>query len=79
MQVAGDIHAGQTVRLMSPYLDAARGIYTVVYIYRNGWLGVISHSGRRRYDVPGHLCRQVDTAASSLKRQSDLSLWRAER
>ena len=74
MQVVGDIQSGQTVRLMSPYLEAARGIYTVVYIYRNGWLGVVAHSGRRHYDVPGHLCRQVDTAASSLTRRSDRSL-----
>lgn len=74
MRIVGDIHRGQTVRLMSPYLDAARGIYTVVYIYRNGWLGLVSHSGGRRYDAPGHLCRPVDAAASSTKRQSDLSL-----
>ena len=52
---------GQIVRLTTPYRDAARGIYTVVYMYRNGWLGVVSHSDGRRHDVPRHVCRQVET------------------
>lgn len=74
MRILGDIHWGQTIRLMSPYFDAARGIYTVVYVYRNGWLGVVSQANGRQYDVPGHLCRPVAVAAKSGKRQSDLSL-----
>ena len=74
MRIVGDIHTGQTVRLMSPYFDAARGIYAVVYVYRNGWVGVVSYANGRRYNVPGYLCRPVDVTANSGKRQSDLSL-----
>ena len=62
MQHFVDLRVGQRVRLTTPYLDAARGIYTVIYIYRNGWIGIISRENGRRFDVPGHLCRQVELA-----------------
>ena len=78
MQEFVSVHMGQSVRLTTPYLDAARGIYTVIYVYRNGWLGVVSHIGGRRYDVPGHICRPVDAAANTAKSQVDLSLQHAE-
>ena len=62
MHFADDLRRGQIVRLTMPYRDAERGIYTVVYMYRNGWLGVVSHSDGRRYDVPRQVCRQVEIA-----------------
>ena len=62
MLFADDLRQGQMVRLTMPYRDAERGIYIVVYIYRNGWLGVVSHSDGRRYNVPRHVCRQVEMA-----------------
>ncbi len=57
------ILSGQTVRLSMPYLEADRGIYTVVYVYNNGWLGVLSHSNGRSYDVPAFVCRPIETKA----------------
>ena len=62
MLLADDLREGQTVRLTMPYRDARRGIYTIVYLYRNGWLGLISRSDGRRFDVPRHVCRLVETA-----------------
>ncbi|MCY3915444.1 MAG: hypothetical protein OXG49_05470 [Chloroflexi bacterium] len=62
MLFADDLRQGQMVRLTMPYRDAERGIYIVVYIYRNGWLGVVSHSDGRRYNVPRHVCRPVEMA-----------------
>lgn len=59
MLMTEDIRRGQTVRLTTPYFDAERGIYTVIYVYRNGWLGVVSHDDRRQYDVPIFVCRPV--------------------
>lgn len=59
MLFAEDLRLGQIVRLTTPYFDARRGIYRVVFIYRNGWLGVVSQSDGRRFDVPAHVCRQV--------------------
>ncbi len=53
------ISSGQTVRLTTPYFEAERGIYTVVYVYSNGWLGVISCKNGQRYDVPSYVCRVV--------------------
>lgn len=70
MLFADDLRRGETVRLTMPYLDAERGAYTVVYIYRNGWLGVVSHSNGRHYDVPRHVCRQVETAKAKVKEPS---------
>ena len=55
---------GNVVRLTMPYLNAERGIYTVIYVYSNGWLGVRSHSTGERYDVPAFLCRQVETKSA---------------
>lgn len=63
-----DLRMGQTVRLTTPYLDAARGIYTVIYVYRNGWLGIVSREDGRRFDVPGHLCRQLDASYTNVER-----------
>ena len=62
MLFADDLRKGHIVRLTMPYGDAERGIYTVVYMYRNGWLGVVSHSNGRQYDVPRQVCRQVEIA-----------------
>ena len=62
MRFADDLRRGQMVRLTTPYCDAERGIYTVVYVYRNGWLGVVARSDGRRFDVPRQVCRQVETA-----------------
>jgi len=66
MLYAGDLRRGQIVRLTTPYFNAERGIYTVVFIYRTGWLGVVSHSDGSRYNVPRHLCRQVETAEAQV-------------
>jgi len=55
------ISSGQLVRLTMPYFDAQRGVYTVVYVYSNGWLGVISCANGQRYDVPAFVCRAVET------------------
>ena len=63
MHYAESMSVGQIVRLTTPYLNAARGIYTVVYVYSNGWLGVVSHSDRHNYDVPAYVCRLVETNA----------------
>lgn len=54
------ISSGQTVRLTTPYFDAARGLYTVIYVYSNDWLGVISHVDGQRYDVPSFVCRAIE-------------------
>ena len=78
MQHGMDFRAGHTVRLTTPYYDAARGIYTVLYVYRNGWLAVVSHRDERRYDVPERLCRQVATSASPASQQRRVSLQQAE-
>lgn len=51
------ISSGQVVRLTTPYFDAQRGLYIVVYIYSNGWLGVVSCADGQRYDVPSFVCR----------------------
>ena len=59
MQYGADLARGQTVRLITPYLDAQRGMYTVDYVYSNGSLSVLSHADGRRYEVPAHICRQV--------------------
>lgn len=59
MRNGSALASGQTVRLMMPYLDAARGIYTIVYVYSNGWLGVLAHSDGQHYDVPAHICRPI--------------------
>ena len=61
MQAANDIGRGQAIRLTMPYCDAERGMYTVIYVYRNGWLSVVSRADGRRFDVPVYVCRQVDT------------------
>ena len=68
MQHFVDVRMGQTVRLTTPYLDAARGIYSVIYVYRNGWLGIASREDGRRFDVPGHLCRQLDIRNTNMDR-----------
>ena len=60
MQVAENIGWGQTVRLTTAYRDAERGVYFVIYVYRNGWLGVVSRANGRRFNVPGYICRHVD-------------------
>ena len=59
MQRIGELTRGATVRLMTPYREAARGLYTIVYIYRNGWLGVISQRNGRSYNVPVYVCRLI--------------------
>ena len=41
-------------------MNADRGIYTIVYVYTNGWLGVQSHVDGRRHDVPTYVCRLVE-------------------
>lgn len=64
MLFADDLRPGHIVRLTTPYYDAARGIYTIVYLYRNGWLGVVSRSDGRRYDLPRRLCRRVGAEAA---------------
>ncbi len=74
-----DLRRGQIVRLTMPYRDAERGIYTVVYMYRNGWLGVLSHRDGRRYDVPRQVCRQVETAKARVIKKGVASLQHAER
>ncbi len=66
MHYGEQMEAGQTIRLTTPYRDADRGIYTVVYVYRNGWLGVSSHRDGRNYDVPAHVCRLVEVATKEL-------------
>ena len=59
MQAGGELACGAVVRLMTPYREAARGLYTIVYIYRNGWLGVVSRRDGRRYNVPVYICRLI--------------------
>ena len=61
MQSDDLVSRGTIVRLTTPYLDADRGLYTVVYVYRNGWLGLESQRDGQRYDVLAYLCRPVDT------------------
>jgi len=58
------LSSGQLVRLTTPYFDAKRGLYTVVYVYSNGWLGVVSRQNGQRYDVPAYVCRPVSVQAS---------------
>ncbi len=65
MPFAGEMKAGQTVRLTMPYLEAERGIYAVVYVYRNGWLCVQAHRDGARHNVPAQVCRQVETQVKS--------------
>ncbi len=60
---------GQIVRLTTRYMDAERGIYTVVYVYSNGWLGLASQRDGRCYDAPAHICRLIAPGAR-LKAQS---------
>ena len=67
MLFADDLRPGQFVRLTTPYYDAPRGIYTIVYLYRNGWLGVVSRSHGRRYNLPRRLCRRVGMDAAQGK------------
>ncbi len=59
MQRGGELSCGAIVRLMTPYRGAARGLYAIVYIYRNGWLGVVSQQDGRSYDVPAYICRLI--------------------
>lgn len=66
MRFVEDLRRGQIVRLTMPYFAAKHGLYTVVYLYRNDWLGVVSHSDGRRHDVPRHVCRQVDIAKTQM-------------
>ena len=63
MHEGNTILSGQVVRLATPYLDAGRGIYTVVYVYSNGWLGVLLHSNGQSYDVPAFVCRSIEGRA----------------
>lgn len=62
MQLAGEFTYGAIVRLTTPYREAARGLYIIIYIYRNGWLGVVSRRDGRRYSVPAYICRVIATA-----------------
>ncbi len=55
---------GTVVRLTTPYRDAKRGIYTVIYLYSNGWYGVRSHGNGESYSVPAFVCRPVDARSS---------------
>ena len=55
-----NLACGSLVRLTTPYLDAKRGIYTVIYLYSNGWYGVRSHDNGESYSVPAFVCRAVD-------------------
>ena len=55
----GELRIGATVRLMTPYRDAPRGLYDIIFVYRNGWLGVVSRVSGRRYNVPAHICRVI--------------------
>lgn len=59
MQVNSELTCGAVVRLTMPYREAARGSYIIVYIYRNGWLGVVSRRDGRRYNVPAYICRVI--------------------
>ena len=61
MQNRETLSAGMIVRLTTPYLNARRGLYHVIYVYRNGWLGVESRRDGRRFDVPAYICRPVVT------------------
>ena len=67
MHYAENISVDQIVRLTTPYMNAERGIYTVVYVYSNGWLGVSSHSDGRYYDVPAYVCRLVETGVKDVE------------
>ncbi len=51
---------GRIVRLVMPYRGAGRGIYMVVYVYRNGWLGVVARGDGGPCDVPPQVCRLVE-------------------
>ena len=62
MQPNAEFLCGAVVRLMTPYRDAGRGLYTIVYIYRNGWLCLVSQRDGRRFNVPAFLCRVVASA-----------------
>ncbi len=58
------LSAGHTVRLTNSYLEAKRGYYTVVYVYTNGWLGLVSHRDGRNYDIPAHICRLIEASTN---------------
>ena len=66
MQMDGGLSRGAVVRLTTPYREAARGTYTIVYIYRNGWLDVVSRRDGRRYSVPAYICRVIATAKAGV-------------
>ncbi|MCY4466036.1 MAG: hypothetical protein OXE46_10910 [Chloroflexi bacterium] len=59
MQTDGELSCGAVVRMTTPYREAARGPYIIVYIYRNGWLGLVSRRDGRRYNVPAFICRVI--------------------
>ncbi len=61
MHYPNDWSHGQTVRLTTPYLDAERGLYIVAFVYSDGWLGLVSQSDGRQFNVPAHICRQVES------------------
>ena len=63
MQSLDSPAAGETVRLTMTYHKAQRGNYTVVYVYSNGWLGLLSHQDGRNYDAPAHICRLIESSA----------------
>ncbi len=59
MQANGELACGAVVRLMMPYREATRGLYIIVYIYRDGWLGVVSRRDGRSFNVPAFICRVI--------------------
>ena len=63
MRNGEEFKRGQVVRLTTPYWDAARGVYTVAYVYRNGSLSLLSHADGRRYEAPARICRRVSLGA----------------
>lgn len=68
MHSSGQFLKGQRIRLTSSYWEAERGVYQVIYVYRNGWLGVVSPTSGRQFDVPAHICRQISPAAGNEQR-----------
>ncbi len=68
------ISAGAIVRLTLPYLDAKPGVYRVLFVYSNGWLGLESRSDQRRHNIPAHICRLIAIADSANDSQAQDAL-----
>ena len=71
MRGKDSVRSGSVIRLTTPYMDATRGNYAVVHVYRNGWLGIQSLSNGLRHDVPAYLCRFIGSISRREGKSSD--------